>query len=157
VNDLDIVHIYGNLGEFAGDPVSRYGESVAGHPHASNQSFADSVKSLNLLTTHRASNENSDRVTQHFSDTEQVVVLGFGFDATNCEYLRTCWVKAFGGHEERANLKMKQVWKVCMYEKEGAPVKRARQYFRVGEDNNIRRSIGDAADHDAAFLEHNVL
>lgn len=158
VDGLDIVHVYGSLGKFAGNPINKYQLNVHGDRTPNNRAFAESVETLNLLTTHRASNENSERVTQHFRDTEQVVVLGFGFDATNCQYLRECYIHSLNGtsHESDPNRYMESRWRVCMFKKKGACLNRARNIFRV-DPRRRPNSVGNYDDHDAAFLEHNVL
>lgn len=158
VKDLDIVHVYGSLGEYEGETINHYSDKVQGAYNASTHSFSQSVKSLNLLLTDRASNENSERVTQHFRDAPNVVVLGFGFEYTNCQYLRNCYLESLKGtnQEDRANDRMSHMWKVCMFEKRGSPVNRARNLLRVGYPT-YPKSIGNYNDHDAAFLEHNVL
>ncbi len=158
VETLDIVHVYGSLGKYEGETINSYADKVEGSFNASTHSFRQAVKSLSLLLTDRASNENSERVTQHFRDAPNVVVLGFGFDYTNCQYLRNCYLDSLKGtsQEERANDRMSHMWKVCMFEKRGSPVNRARNLLRVGYPT-YPKSIGNYDDHDAAFLEHNVL
>lgn len=158
VNDLDIVHVYGSLGEFVGNPINKYHLDLHDDRTPNYRAFAESVEALNLLTTHRAINENSERVTQHFRDTELVVVLGFGFDTTNCRYIRECYLNSLKGtkYENNPASIMKRRWKACMYKKKGACVKRAGHHFHVGHDL-YPESIGKCEDHDAAFLEHNVL
>lgn len=166
IEELEIIHVYGSLGQFKGIDMHDYRSNDFTDRTPANRSFKEAVDSLNLLLSHRKTNSNSERVAQHFVDTQKVVVLGFGFDKTNCEYLFECYKAAqiinLKNRDLNTNLSESGVrdciqlaWQACMYKKTGAESRRIGRLWGLKYEHD-GHGLGYANENDARFLAEHV-
>jgi len=157
VKNMKICHVYGKLGEFESE-FKFVGHEPYIEPERNVKLFSKALASLQLLTTTRAENQNSNTVTSYFKETARVVVLGFGYDKTNCDYLRDCYFASLkgGNNSDLVSINMTNAWYGCMFRKAGNTKQKAVRLLML-EDDVTSLHIGQQGHDDAKFFENNIL
>ena len=159
IAELDIVHVYGSVGEY--DP-KHFNNLPTLTPNdyrrRLNTDVAMSIKramdQLQLLTEDRVAPEIKEKIITRFANNRRVVILGFGYDHTNCKLLKDCYDKSGSSMitPDPANIRsMRNNWKGSAYEKEGQTRETIAQRLGMGIGN-----LGHSGDEDVHFMQNHV-
>ncbi len=94
LEDEKLIHVYGKLGKYEADEIEQYRHKQ--NSPVPTDRITQAMRSLSFIDreNEEKKQELQDRLATHFSKTDRVVVLGFGYEISNIRLLRDSYAQS---------------------------------------------------------------